>query len=342
MFQKSFAFILFVLIGVGAVYSQTPEPKNEKQEAVRAMTWSFDSDGGYLGIQTEEVNRENFTKYGLREVRGVGIENVIDGSPAQAAGLQKGDVIVRVNGDEITSGMKLSRLINEISPDHQARLTVVRSGAEREITVTIGKRPGFKFDNGAFELLGPTGRIDIPRIDMPSLENLPRIAMPPMPPMSGEPGEPLMQFFGSRRQIGVSLTPLTKQLADHFGVESGALVNNVRDNSAAAKAGIKAGDVIIEVDGKPVKGEFDLIRAISEKRDGSLTLTIVRDRNRQTISVTPEEVKGVFDNHFEFTTPAAPGAPQAPGVLRMTRPVVPGPPPVPLPLDQYLKRGRVI
>ncbi|MGD9588771.1 MAG: PDZ domain-containing protein [Pyrinomonadaceae bacterium] len=342
MFQKSFAFVLFVLIGVGAVYSQTPEPKSEKQDAVRTMTWSFDSDGGYLGIQTEEVNRENFTKYGLREVRGVGIENVIDGSPAQAAGLQKGDVIVRVNGDEITSGMKLSRLINEISPDHQARLTVVRSGAEREITVTVGKRPGFKFDNGSFELLGPTGRIDIPRIDMPSLENLPRIAMPPMPPMSGEPDEPLMQFFGSRRQIGVGLTPLTKQLADHFGVESGALVNNVRENSAAAKAGIRAGDVITEVDGKPVKGEFDLMRAISEKRDGSLNLTIVRDRNRQTISVTPEEVKGVFDNYFEFTTPAAPGAPQAPGVLRMTQPVVPGPPPAPVPLFQRMLRGRVI
>ena len=104
-----------------------------------------------------------------------------------------------------------------------------------------------------------------------------------------------MFLFGGmeRRQIGVGLTPITKQLGDYFGVPdgNGLLINNVRENSPAAKAGLKAGDVIVEVDGKPVKGDFDIMRMLNEKKDGDIELTIVRDRNRQTVRVTPEAVK---------------------------------------------------
>ena len=335
MSRKTIVLILFVLAGVGAGYSQTPKPNADGEAAVRA--WGFDGQGGYLGVQTEEVTKDNLGKFGLREVRGVGVESVVDGSPAQAAGLQKGDAIVKVNGDDITSARKLTRLISEISPDHQARLTVVRNGSEREITVTVGKRPGIKFGEGSFELFGPSGKFEMPRMpDMPELSKLPRVEMPPLPP--GAPDAPTFHMFGSRRQIGVSITPLTKQLADHFGVEGGSLINNVRENSAAAKAGIRAGDIITEVDGKAVRGDFDLIRAMGEKKEGSITLTFVRDRNRQTISVTPEEVKGDFNQHFEFSFPDTPGTPQG-DLFKMTRPATPG---TPLPLNQLFIPGRVI
>jgi serine protease Do len=297
------------------------------------MAWSFDNGGGYLGVQTEEVSRENLGKYNLRDVRGVGVESVVDGSPAQAAGLQKGDVILKVNGDEITSSRKLSRLIGEISPDHQARITVLRNGAERELTVTVGKNPGMKFGEGSFEFFGPSGKLEIPRVEMPELDKLPRLEMAP-----GAPDAPMtFSFGGTRRQIGVGLTLLTKQLADHYGVDGGALVNTVRENSPAAKAGIKAGDIIVEAEGKAVKGDFDLIRTITEKRDGAITLTIVRDRNRQTLSVTPEEVKGGFDNFFEFSPP---DAPPAPGMFKMTVPPAPGVPN--MPLNKLIVPGRVI
>lgn len=313
MIRKSFAFILFVLIGAGVGNAQTPEPRAEKEGVTRAFAWrSFDGDGGYLGVQTEEVSKDNLAKYSLREVKGVGVESIVEGSPAQAAGLQKGDVIVKVNGDEITSTRKLTRLIGEISPEHQARLTVLRGGTEREITVTVGKRPGVRWGEGAFQMAVPMERFELPQMDnLPNLRNMPRVGSVPFPP--GAPDAPMTFAFGSRRQIGVSVTPLTRQLAEHFGVEGGVLVSSVRENSAAAKAGIKAGDVITEVDGKTVKGDFDLVRAVGEKKDGSVTLTIVRDRNRQTLTVTPEEVKGGFDNnHFEFSTPDAPAAPARP------------------------------
>lgn len=339
MIRKSFAFLLFVLLGAAYGYGQTPEPKPEKQGAVKSMAWTFDSNGGYLGVQTEEVSRENLSKYSLRDVKGVGVESVVDGSPAQAAGLQKGDVILRVNGEEITSTRKLSRMISEISPDHQARLTVLRNGSEREITVTVGKHPGLKFGEGSFEMLAPFGKfempqIDIPQIDMPDLSKLPRIDKWPGTP-EGPRG---FMLSGSRRQIGVSVTPLTKQLADHYGVEGGALINNVRENSPAAKAGLKAGDIIVEAEGKAIRSDVDLARTVTEKRDGSITLNIVRDRNRQTISVTPAEVKGTFNDFFEFEGPAVPQTPPTPGTFRMTRPAAPG---APL-LNGFVFRGPVV
>ena len=243
MIRKSLAFILFVLIGVGAGYAQDPKP-DKQSPVVKSFSWSFDSDSGYLGVQTEEVTKDNLAKFGLREVKGVGVESVVDGSPAQAAGLQKGDVIVRVNGDEITSGRKLSRLIGEISPDHQARLTVLRGGSEREINVTLGRRPGFKFEEGSFAGVVPNMKFEIPQIpEMPDLSKLPKIEVNPFP--NGAPDIPFTFMWGSRRQIGAGVTPLTKQLAGHFGVESGVLVNDVRDNSAAAKAASRCGARVI-------------------------------------------------------------------------------------------------
>ncbi|MGH9819116.1 MAG: PDZ domain-containing protein, partial [Pyrinomonadaceae bacterium] len=87
---------------------------------------------------------------------------------------------------------------------------------------------------------------------------------------------------------------LTKQLGEYFGVANGEglLVSSVRENSPAAKVGLKAGDVIVEIDGKAVKGDFDIARTLNEKKEGDVDLTIVREHNRQTFRVTPETVKG--------------------------------------------------
>jgi membrane-associated protease RseP (regulator of RpoE activity) len=137
----------------------------------------------------------------------------------------------------------------------------------------------------------------------------------------------------------VGVTPLTKQLSDHFGVTSGALINNVREDSPAARAGLKAGDVIVEVDGKAVKGEWDLIRAIGEKKDGDVSLTIVRAGERQTIRVAPEEGKDRFDSFFEYRSmPSPPDSPTVPEVFRFERSL----PIAPVPLNHMFFPGRVV
>ena len=337
MIGKVISFALFTAVAIPTVMAQTPAPPPRPE--ARAFSFSWDSEGGYLGVQTEEVTRENFGKLGLREVRGVAIAKVLDESPAKAAGLQDGDVIVRINGDEISSGRKLTRLISEISPDHTAKVTVLRGGSEREISVTLGKRPMPKFAEGSFfpEAFEKFDLQKMPEFDkfefkMPDLEKLEKYRMEP-----GAPGEPFVFSFGNRRQIGVGLTPLSKQLSDHFGVTNGALVNTVRQDSPAAKAGLKAGDVILEVDGKPVKGEMDVARAISEKKEGGVTITYIRGGQRQTLRVTPEKGEGSMFEHFDLDgdTPE----PGKPGVFRMTRPGAPG---APMPLNQLFIPGRVV
>jgi membrane-associated protease RseP (regulator of RpoE activity) len=102
------------------------------------------------------------------------------------------------------------------------------------------------------------------------------------------------RFRGSSiPQIGAGVTPLSEQLAQYFGVDTGILINTVLNNSPASKAGLKAGDVIVEIDGEPVKGALSLARAIKDKNENEsdVILTIVRDRKRMAITVTP--AKGI-------------------------------------------------
>ena len=334
IFLGFFGFITFVAFPVPA---QTPEPQRDR--GAQTMVWSFD-DGSFLGVQTVEVNRANFAKFGLRDVRGVAVEKVVEGSPAQAAGLLEGDVIVRFNGQEVGSSRMLTRLVNEVSPDHSARITVIRGGSERELNVTVGKRPMPRFEEGSFNFKFPDGfpNVDIPNIEIPRVPPMPRIDVMPHVDMPDMPDMPefdhdFVWSMGSRRQIGVSLVGMTKQLADNFGVTGGAMISEVRENSPAAKAGLKAGDIIVEIDGKAVRGDGDLIRAMGEKKDGDVTLTIVRDRNRQTVKVTPEQAKGGFQM-FDV-----PGAPKTPGTMNLIKPDKMTPP---MPLNQLMVPGRVI
>ena len=228
----------------------------------------FVGGGSFLGIYPEEVTRENMGRFNLREARGVAVSKVIEGSPAEKAGLRKDDVVLRFNGEEVTSVRKLNRMISEVAPDHVARLTISRSGAEQELSITVGKREGFN------SLFGPgtayPGKL---------LEE-----------MNRAPGAYAFAL-GSSRRIGVSTNTLTKQLADYFGVagDKGVLITSVKENSPAAKAGLKAGDVITNVDGEQIDEVGDLSRAINRKSEGEITLTIVRDKSQRTIHVTPEK-----------------------------------------------------
>lgn len=286
MIRRSLALLmLLTAIGMVAV-AQTTAPES------RNFSFFFDGDGAYLGVQTVDVTRENYAKFGLREVRGVAVVKVVENSPAAAAGLQAGDVIVRLNGEAVESSRKLTRLIGEIAPDHQVRITVLRGGSERELTATLAKRPMPTFREGNFRVQVPDQNYTFELPPTPDYDRSFEFT-PPAPQWDDKtPFHGFTWSSGNSRQIGVGVTPLTKQLAEHFGVSGGLLINNVRENSAAAKAGLKAGDVITEADGRPLNGEFDLIRAIAEKKAGDVALTVYRGGKSQTVRVTPEDVKG--------------------------------------------------
>ncbi|MEO7660069.1 MAG: PDZ domain-containing protein [Pyrinomonadaceae bacterium] len=352
MFNRSFISVLIVTSAFTIVFGQTPEPKKEKAPESKSFAFAFDGDGGYLGVQTEEVSKENFAKFGLREVRGVAIEEVLENSPAAAAGMRDGDVIVRFNGEPVTSSRKLTRLVSEVAPDHQVKLTILRGGSEQEVTATVGKRPAPAFGSGsyAFPSTGPMGKIDLERLkDLPQMKDFPDLKDFPKGEgfrtfsIPGGEGKAFTWSSGTSRQIGVGVYPVTKQLAERFGVDGGVMINEVRADSPAAKAGLKAGDIIVEVDGKTVKGDLDLIKAINEKKEGSINVTIVRDRNRQTISVTPEPSK---DGGFLFRPgDDSEGRSFAPMIdqLRLAPPTIPsGQMTAPTPLRSFAWPGRII
>ncbi len=338
MLVRSLFSLLIVTSSFILVIGQAPEPK--KPEAPQVFSFSFDG-GSYLGVQTQEVSKENFSKFGLRDVRGVAVEKVMENSPAAAAGLQTGDVIVRFNGDEVTSARKLTRLIGEVDPDHQAKITIVRNGNEQEITATLAKRPMPKFENGNFNFTMPKmpEMPDFKQLkDLPQFNEFPKDGTPHVFTFPGGEGKSLVWKAGEGRMIGVSIQQLSKQLAAHFGVESGAMIDDVRENSPAAKAGLKAGDIIIEADGKPVKGDLDLRKAINGKKDGDVSLTIVRDGKRQAISVTPEVSKDagfIFENGGDNMV-------IAPGKVDLKQPAIPSMPAIaPVPMTMF-RPGRVI
>lgn len=303
--NKFFAiFLLSALTGTAAFAQQTPPsaPRIERQMQI----FTNDS-GGYLGVQSQDVTKENFSKFGLREVRGAAIEKVVENSPAAQAGLQAGDVIIKVDGEQVTSAKKLSRLISEIAPDHQAKITVLRAGNERDLTATIGKRTAPSFGNGNFTVTTPEGLGSLGQLgEMPQMMPFPQgnLTLP-----NGQGNQPFYMYRGDSRQIGVGVTALNNQLGDYFGVADGKgiLINSVKENSPAAKAGLKAGDVITEIDGKTVAQTLDLVRSLSEKKEGDVTLTIIRNKNRQTVKVTPEKMAGGnMPQNFTFQTDGSP------------------------------------
>ncbi|MCA1617804.1 MAG: PDZ domain-containing protein [Acidobacteria bacterium] len=289
---------------------QSPDaPQTPAPPAGAATTFFFE--GNFLGVRTEEVTRENASRYGVSgEPRGVGVREVVKGSPAEKAGLRVGDVIMRFDGEQVTSVRKLTRLIEEAAPGQAARLTVLRGGSEQQLTATLARRrpfigagvgplvrglggdlhlgEGFGEHSELWQLKGDELR--------ERLEEMRRKS-------------PELFSLGSSRRIGVSTSSLGKQLADFFGVQHGVLINSVEANSPAEKAGLKAGDVVTEADGKQVEDPDDLIRALGAKQEGEVTLTVVRDRNRRTVRVTPERRQ-------------APGAGAVPGSFRLVRPPV--------------------
>ena len=296
MVRKLFALSLFfVFSAISASAQDAPVPSI----ASRAMIFPGMS-GSYLGVQTIDVTKENYSRFGLPEVRGVAVDKVLKDSPAEKAGLQSGDVIVGFDGEAVSSVRKLTRLIGEVAPDHKVTLKVLRKGSERDIDVTVGKRE-MNFDASVFSGGNFPQMETIPTL--PRTMRVPNTPMTPFPQVDG--GGAFVWRGAASRQIGVSISALSKQLADYFGVPDGKglLVRDVRPDSPAAKAGIKAGDVIVEIDGKKTSDGADLIEAVNEKKEGTISVTIVRDKNRQTFTVEPgksiEKVlisPGVVDN----------------------------------------------
>ena len=292
--KYSLSLLATIILAAGsALAQQTPPPALEPPDEPVDQNFEFFLGGdGFLGVYAENINRENMGRYHMSQVRGVGVTRIVKDSPAEKAGLRKDDVILRVDGENISSVRKLNRIVSELAPDQSVKITVSRGGSEQDITATIGKRSNnffagsdlFKGQPQIWKWEGkePRGRtFEVPHFNMDG--NL------------FSEGDLLnnrdLIWLANSRRIGVSTTELTKQLADYFGVTGGkgVLVTAVIDDGPAAKAGVRAGDVLTAVDGEAIASSGDLSRAINRKKEGDVTLTLIRNKSQQTIRVTPRE-----------------------------------------------------
>lgn len=262
-----------IVLTVSLTKAQQPSPPPPPDDPINNFSFFIDG-GGFLGVYGEDINRENMGRYRLSQPRGVGITQVVQDSPAEKAGLRKDDVILRIDGENVTSVRKLNRLVSEIAPDQSVKITISRNGAEQELTATIGKRKNTSRVRDLLRQEPRTWKWEGPLID----RNL-------------HDDNDLTFVLSNSRRIGVSTMELTKQLADYFGIADGkgVLVTSVSEDGPAAKAGIKAGDVITAVEGEAIDSPGDISRVINRKKEGDVTLTVIRNKSQQTFRVTPRE-----------------------------------------------------
>ena len=287
-----------VVLAVSGLMAQTRvAPLADVRVAPHMMV--FDGQGGQLGVRVRDLDAEGL-KGAAGAPSGVAIDGVDDQSPAAKAGLREGDLVIDVDGERVRSARQFSRLIRETPEGKSVKLGIVRGGQRQSIDVTPETRTfNFDFDHNAFN-----DRLnrDIMRDIEPRLREIePRLRE--LEPWVREFGPRMREFrydapFGfdfdmlpgmpSRTRLGVQLNPLSPQLAEYFGTpEGGALVASVTKDSAAEKAGLKAGDVITSINGDTVRSTDDLINELRDA-SGEVTIGIVRDKKGSTLKATIE------------------------------------------------------
>lgn len=218
----------------------------------------------WLGVYIQDIDRDLKEALNLESKKGVLISGVADDSPAEEAGLEEEDVVIEFDGKRVRNTSGLTRLIRKHSPGDKVNLVIIRDGKEKSVAVVLGKRP-----KSELEIVEPfLGDLYMPKAGVYSFA----------------------YFSGSR--IGIKVQDLTEQLGDYFGVEDGegALITEVEEDTPAEKAGLRAGDVVVEADGEDIDDTGDLREIISEKEEGEkVEIRIFRDRKPMTFQVEVEE-----------------------------------------------------
>jgi len=262
-----------------------------------AQTFSAQLGGGVrLGVSIRDVTPEDVTKHKLPGLSGVMVEDVEKDSAAAKGGVAKGDVATGFDGEAVRSAAQFTRLVRESVSGRSVKLTVLRDGKRVDLTVAPAEP-----ENQAlwFEREAEPGKprdLELRReFAVPGFElrEMPRFNLEvpggPMSHFRSYGGDPeVFAFSAGKGRLGVTVQDLNPELAEFFGVKDGALVASVAKDSPAAKAGVKAGDVITAIDGKAITGPNDVVEQVREK-SGDLTVTVMRDKKAVPLKATIEK-----------------------------------------------------
>ena len=244
---------------------------NEAQGNVQVF---LDSDGSWLGVETSEVTQQKAKDLHLPAERGAVVGKVLPDSPAAKAGLKQNDVVTEINGQRVEGTAQFRRMIHEIPAGRPVQLTVWRDGRSQTISATLGKseaRRGSGMMNGQ----------DRFSFRMPNIPEMPEVAG------LGDLSNFVFMTPGQTR-LGINAEDLQGDFGNYFGAPDGegVLVREVFPDSPAAKAGLKAGDVITSVGGERVRTTSELRDKLRGGKDAkSLSLGVLRNKSSLNLSV---------------------------------------------------------
>jgi serine protease Do len=270
------AACLIVLTGGTAAAAVMTADGGEQTTVKRAQVAPMDiAGGGRLGISVREVEDEDVKTARLAGAAGAVVDEVSEGSAAEKAGLRKGDVIVEFDGERVRSVRQLSRLVRETADGRKVPAIVMRDAQRVTLTVEPQEGGGLAATLHDLEDWGRNFKLEVPA--RPAIPQRGRAATP-------SPWRMEEFISPSSGRLGLTVDALSPQLADYFGTKQGVLVTSVTDNSAAAKAGIRAGDVITSVNGSAVDDPAELRRRLQPLSDGAeFTIAVMRDKKAQTL-----------------------------------------------------------
>ena len=246
----------------------------------------FGMGGSRVGMVVRDVETADVTKEKLAGTAGAIVTELVKASAAEKAGVKVGDVVTSFDGERVRSARQLERLVEETPAGRTVKVALQRAGAP----VTLDVTP--EAPKMAHVMPGMPGE----GADVFSYKRAPGQG----PQWEGHPGVPFkfempagrFDFDGEpflaagRGRLGVRVQDLSEELAGYFGVKSGVLVAGVEADAPAAKAGVKAGDVITAVNGQAITEPGELRREVAKVEDGKTAdLSVTRDKKPLTLKV---------------------------------------------------------
>lgn len=213
-------------------------PSNMARHIVDQLKSGKKVSRGWMGVGIQEVDANTAKALGLPQHTGALIGSVMEGEPADKAGVKPGDVVLEVNGRDIPDSNALLRVISEQKPGSVAKLVVWRDGAKKELSIKLSERGNAKDDTGG------TAR----KQTTPSLGISVR-------PLNAEEASAAGIKHGQ-----------------------GLLVTNVEQNKPAGEADVRRGDIILTANLKPVRSAADLSEIVNNegKKRGAIMLQVQR------------------------------------------------------------------
>ena len=246
----------------------------------------------YLGVDVRDVNDDEVPALKLKEARGAEVVHVDHDGPAGKMGLRERDVVTQMNGVAIEGEEQIRKMLHDTPPGRTVVFIILREGQQMTVTAQMADRE--EVERQAWERHLSTPPV-LPASAPDGVAAGPAEASPVVAPAAPLPPPKYgKSFLGSLltspTYTGAMLERVGPQLASFFGVSTGTglLVRGVDNNSPAAMAGIRAGDVVVRADSRTLASMTQWAKAIRDAKGRPVTVVIVRDRQERTVTLTPD------------------------------------------------------